>query len=32
MTTPEPLESVILRMNRVMDEIEKVATRLGLLH
>jgi oligoendopeptidase F len=31
MTTPEPLESVMLHINRVMDEIEKVATRLGLL-
>jgi oligoendopeptidase F len=31
MTTPEPLESVMLRMNRVMDEIEKIASHLGLL-
>ena len=32
MTTAQPLEAAILRMNRVMDEIEKVAARLGLLH
>lgn len=32
MTTPEPLESVMFRMNRVMDDIEKIASRLGLLH
>jgi oligoendopeptidase F len=31
MTTPEPLESVMRRMNLVMDEIEKIASRLGLL-
>jgi oligoendopeptidase F len=32
MTTPEPLESVMMRMNRVMDEIEKTASRMGLPH
>jgi oligoendopeptidase F len=32
MTTAQPLEATILRMNRVMDEIEKVAARLGLFH
>jgi oligoendopeptidase F len=32
MTTPQPFESVMLRMNRVMDEIETIASRLHLLH
>jgi oligoendopeptidase F len=32
METPQPLESVMLRMNRVMDEIEATASRLGLFH
>ncbi len=30
MTTPQPLQSTIARMNRVMDEIEAIASRLGL--
>ena len=32
MATPQPFESVMLRMNRVMDEIETIASRLHLLH
>jgi oligoendopeptidase F len=31
MTTPQPFESVMHRMERTMDEVEKVASRLGLL-
>ena len=31
MTLPQPFESVMLRMNRVMDEIEAIASRLGLI-
>jgi oligoendopeptidase F len=31
MTLPQPFESVMLRMNRVMDEIEAIAFRLGLI-
>jgi oligoendopeptidase F len=32
MTAPQPLEATMLRLNRVMDEIERIASRLGLLH
>jgi oligoendopeptidase F len=32
MTTQQPLNAMMLQLNRVMDEIEKLATRLGLLH
>jgi oligoendopeptidase F len=32
MTTPQPFDSVMLRMNRVMDEIETIAMRLHLLN
>jgi oligoendopeptidase F len=32
MTTSQPLEATMARMNRVMDEIEKVASNLGLFH
>ncbi len=32
MTTPKPLEAAIAQMNRAMDEIEKIASRLHLLH
>jgi oligoendopeptidase F len=32
MTTREPLDAMMLRLNRVMDEIEEIASRLGLLH
>jgi oligoendopeptidase F len=30
-TTPQPLEATMLRMNKVMDEIEKIAHRLGII-
>ncbi len=29
MTTPQPLESTMARMNRIMDEVETIASRLG---
>ena len=29
MTTPQPLESTMVRMNRIMDEAETIASRLG---
>lgn len=32
MTTPQPLEATMHRMNRIMDEVEKIASRLGLFH
>jgi oligoendopeptidase F len=32
MTTPQPLEATMQRMNRIMDEVEKIASRLGLFH
>jgi oligoendopeptidase F len=32
MTTTQPLEATVLRQNRVMDEMEKIASRLGLLN
>jgi oligoendopeptidase F len=32
MTTPKPLEAAIAQMNRAMDEIETIASRLHLLH
>jgi oligoendopeptidase F len=32
MTTQQPLDAMMLRLNKVMDEIEKIASRLGLLH
>jgi oligoendopeptidase F len=31
MTTPQPLEATMLQLNRVMDGIETIASRLGLL-
>ncbi len=31
MTTPQPFNALMLQLNEVMDEIEKLATRLGLL-
>jgi oligoendopeptidase F len=30
MTTPQPLDATMARMNRIMDEIEKIARRLGI--
>jgi oligoendopeptidase F len=32
MTARQPLDAMMLQLNRVMDEIEKIANRLGLLH
>jgi oligoendopeptidase F len=32
MTTPQPLEATMIQLNRVMDEMEKIASRVGLLH
>jgi oligoendopeptidase F len=32
MTTRQPLDAMMLHLNRVMDEIEEIATRLGILH
>jgi oligoendopeptidase F len=32
MTTPKPLEAAMAQMNRAMDEIETIASRLNLLH
>jgi oligoendopeptidase F len=32
MTTPQPLEAAMLQLNRIMDEMERIASRLGLLH
>jgi len=32
MTAPQPLDSTMLQLNRVMDEIEAIASRLGMLH
>ncbi len=32
MTTPQPLEATMMQLNRVMDEIETIASRLGALH
>jgi len=31
MTTPQPLEATMARMNRIMDEMEAIAARLGIL-
>jgi hypothetical protein len=30
MTTPQPLDATMHQLNRVMDEIEKIASKLGL--
>jgi oligoendopeptidase F len=32
MTTPQPLEATMIQLNRVMDEMEKIASHIGLLH
>jgi oligoendopeptidase F len=32
MTTCQPLDAMMLQLNRVMDEMEEIASRLGLLH
>ncbi len=32
MTSPQPLDATIVQLDRVMDEIEKTASRLGLVH
>jgi oligoendopeptidase F len=32
MTAPQPLDATMVQLNRVMDEIEKIASRLDLLH
>ncbi len=31
MTTPQPLDATMTRMNRIMDEMEAIASRLGIL-
>jgi hypothetical protein len=30
MTTPQPLDATMTRMNRIMDEMETIAARLGI--
>ena len=32
LTTRQPLDATMLRLNRVMDQIEEIASRLGILH
>jgi oligoendopeptidase F len=32
MTTRQPLDAMMIQLNRVMDEMEEIASRLGLLH
>jgi oligoendopeptidase F len=32
MTTRQPLDATMLQINRAMDEMEEIASRLGLLH